>query len=83
MVAMDRDTEDRKVPYSRNGMARSKKLSGFIPDVKVLLVTSDGTACFCPHTLSLGRRKTVAEFATDRLVESQVCPSIGSSSDSD
>lgn len=44
--AMDRDTEGRKMPSSRNGIARSNKLSGFIPvDVKILPLTSDGTAC--------------------------------------
>jgi len=46
VTAMDRDTEGRKVLSSRNGMVRSQQLSGFmLVDVKILLLTSDGTAC--------------------------------------
>ena len=81
VAAMDRDTEGRTVPSSRNRMARSKKLSGFILEVKILLLTPGGTACYLlegrhgksvtasVHTLSLGGRKIAAELATDRSVE--------------
>lgn len=81
VAAMDRDTEGRTVPSSRNRMARSKELSGFTLDVEILLLTPDGTACYLlegrhgksvtafVHTRCHLAEGKLPQFAADRSVE--------------